>query len=150
MYGMMDADFFVSCVFFIVCLIILNFWLINMFVAVITNTFSEIMVETKHSAFASSRYAFSPPRYVVAVYYDTECAASSVGPTFDQTAEGWTKNDPRRKKATNFLKKIYDKTRLFWVLLVLVDMGFQAAKSVDSPPATLTLLSMFSPLNSFF
>lgn len=30
-----------------------SYWLINMFVAVITNTFGSIMDETKHSAFAS-------------------------------------------------------------------------------------------------
>jgi hypothetical protein len=35
MYAMMDADFFASCIFFIICVIVLNFWLINLFVAVI-------------------------------------------------------------------------------------------------------------------
>jgi hypothetical protein len=35
MYAMMDADFFGACMFFIVCVIVLNFWLINLFVAVI-------------------------------------------------------------------------------------------------------------------
>ena len=54
MYDMMDADYFVSCVFFIICLLVINFWLLNMFVAVITNTFASIVDETKHSAFASS------------------------------------------------------------------------------------------------
>ena len=54
MYNMMDADFFVSCLYFIVCLIVLNYWLINMFVAVITNTFGSIMDNTQQSAFAST------------------------------------------------------------------------------------------------
>lgn len=54
MYDMMDADFFVSCLYFIACLIVLNYWLINMFVAVITNTFGSIMDNTKQSAFAST------------------------------------------------------------------------------------------------
>ena len=54
MYEMMDTDFFVSCLFFIFGIVILNFWLINLFVAVITSTFSDIRDETKHSAFAST------------------------------------------------------------------------------------------------
>ena len=54
MYSMMDAEFFVSCFFFIVCIIVLNFWLINLFVAVITNTFSAIRADTKKSAFGAA------------------------------------------------------------------------------------------------
>jgi uncharacterized membrane protein len=54
MYGMMDADYFASCLFFIVCLVVLNFWLINMFVAVITSTFASITDETRHSAFGTA------------------------------------------------------------------------------------------------
>jgi len=53
MYNMMDADFFVSCFFFIICVIILNFWLINLFVGVITSTFSNIRAETNRSAFGA-------------------------------------------------------------------------------------------------
>jgi len=53
MYNMMDADFFVSCAFFIICVIILNFWLINLFVGVITSTFSNIRAETNRSAFGA-------------------------------------------------------------------------------------------------
>ena len=54
MYQMMDAEFFVSCFFYIVCIIVLNFWLINLFVAVITNTFSAIRTDTKKSAFGAA------------------------------------------------------------------------------------------------
>lgn len=53
MYGMIDSEYFVSCFFFIICVIVLNFWLINLFVAVITNTFSAIRAETKKSAFGA-------------------------------------------------------------------------------------------------
>ena len=56
MYQMMDAEFFVSCFFYIVCIIVLNFWLINLFVAVITNTFSAIRSDTKKSAFGAAPY----------------------------------------------------------------------------------------------
>lgn len=54
MYEMIDAEFFVSCFFFIICILVLNFWLINLFVAVITNTFSAIRKDTQKSAFGAA------------------------------------------------------------------------------------------------
>ena len=54
MYQMMDAEFFVSCFFYIICIIVLSFWLINLFIAVITNTFSAIRSDTKKSAFSAA------------------------------------------------------------------------------------------------
>jgi len=54
MYSMIDSEFFFSCIFFIVAIIVLNFWLINLFVAVITNSFAAIRSETKKSAFGAA------------------------------------------------------------------------------------------------
>jgi hypothetical protein len=54
MYSVMQSEFFVSCFFFIICLIVLNFWLINLFVAVITNTFFAIRTNTRSSAFSAA------------------------------------------------------------------------------------------------
>jgi voltage-dependent calcium channel len=54
MYNVIDSEFFISCFFFITCLVVLNFWLINLFVAVITNTFSAIRTETQSSAFSTA------------------------------------------------------------------------------------------------
>ncbi|KAJ7186710.1 Ion transport protein-domain-containing protein, partial [Mycena filopes] len=54
MYGIIDAEYFVSSIFFILCVVVLNFWLINLFVAVITNTFAAIRAETKESAFGAT------------------------------------------------------------------------------------------------
>ena len=59
MYDMIDSEFFISCFFFIVCVIVLNFWLINLFVAVITNTFSAIRSDTKKSAFGAAPWVLS-------------------------------------------------------------------------------------------
>jgi len=61
MYAIMNSEFFVSCFFFIICIVVLNFWLMNLFVAVITNTFSAIRSETKKSAFGAAPYV---PRYL--------------------------------------------------------------------------------------
>jgi hypothetical protein len=54
MYSMMDSEYFYSFVFFIVCVVVLNFWLINLFVAVITNSFSAIRSQTQKSAFGAA------------------------------------------------------------------------------------------------
>jgi hypothetical protein len=54
MYAMVDAEYFASCFFFIVCILTTNFWLLNLFVAVITNTFSAIRQETHKSAFGAA------------------------------------------------------------------------------------------------
>jgi hypothetical protein len=54
MYSVIDSDFFISCLYFIVAIIVLNFWIINLFVAVITNTFDAIRAETKRSAFGAA------------------------------------------------------------------------------------------------
>lgn len=54
MYSTIDSEFFVSSIYYVVAVIVLNFWLINLFVAVITNTFSAIRSETKKSAFGAA------------------------------------------------------------------------------------------------
>lgn len=53
MYQMMNAEFFVSCIFFIVSIVVLNFWLLNLFVAVITQSFATTRAETQRSAFGA-------------------------------------------------------------------------------------------------
>ena len=54
MYLTIDSEYFLSCFFYIFCIIVLNLWLINLFVAVITNTFSAIRKETRKSAFGAA------------------------------------------------------------------------------------------------
>ena len=53
MYAMINAEYFASCFFFILAVLVLNFWLINLFVAVITHSFSAIREETRKSAFGA-------------------------------------------------------------------------------------------------
>ena len=54
MCSIIDSECLVSCFFLIYyCVIVLNFWLINLFVAVITNTFAAIRAQTKKSAFGA-------------------------------------------------------------------------------------------------
>ena len=55
MYNMMDAEYFIVCLYFIVSVIIMNYWLINLFVAVINEMFAKVREDSQHSAFTSSR-----------------------------------------------------------------------------------------------
>ncbi|KAM5541612.1 hypothetical protein V8D89_004802 [Ganoderma adspersum] len=109
MYQMMDAEFFVSCFFYIVCIIVLNFWLINLFVAVITNTFSAIRADTKKSAFGAAPLA--------AVVEDSE--------------EGWSMIDGRRVAGRNRIREIYENIRWCWVGFALASVILQATRTVD-------------------
>jgi hypothetical protein len=55
MYSSMDSDYFGSCLYFIVGVIIINFWMINLVVAVVVNTFKDIRASTKRSAFGAEK-----------------------------------------------------------------------------------------------
>lgn len=118
MYSMIDAEFFVSCIFFIVCIIVLNFWLINLFVAVITNTFSAIRSQTHKSAFG---------------------AAPLVG--IDERDEDWATISGRKASRVNLIKIFYEHTRWCWVLLALASLVLQATRTDDSDDIHQQLMS---------
>ncbi|KAG6811221.1 hypothetical protein H0H92_008482 [Tricholoma furcatifolium] len=109
MYSMIDAEYFFSCFFFIICIIVLNFWLINLFVAVITNTFKGIRSETNKSAFGAAP--------LVSIQ--------------DSQDDGWAANDGRKSSRPNFAKTFYEYTRWCWVLLALASLVLQATRTVD-------------------
>ncbi|KAI0321538.1 Ion transport protein-domain-containing protein [Amylostereum chailletii] len=112
MYSMIDAEYFVSCFFFIVCLVVINFWLLNLFVAVITNTFSAIRGETHKSAFG----------------------AAPVQAATDENDEGWAVVDGRRVAKPNRIRKLYESIRWCWVALALLSLVLQATFGVDLDP----------------
>lgn len=107
MYSIIDAEFFVSCFFFIICILVLNIWLINLFVAVITNTFSAIRADTRKSAFG----------------------AAPLGPVVEEREEGWV--DGKHVSQNNWLKSFYTHTRWCWVFLALASLVVQATASSD-------------------
>ncbi|KAG8763613.1 calcium channel protein [Ceratobasidium sp. 423] len=121
MYQMMDTDFYFSFMFFIVCVVVLNFWLINLFVAVITNMFGAIRAETRKSAFGATDSEETNP--------------------VEEKDTGWSAKGLRRR-APNFLRTCYEwpPVYYFWVALVLVSFGLQASKTVDSSPRYLDKL----------
>ncbi|THH14934.1 hypothetical protein EW146_g5467 [Bondarzewia mesenterica] len=115
MYSMIDSEFFVSCIFFIVCIVVLNFWLINLFVAVITNTFSAIREETQKSAFG----------------------AAPLRPVMDDNA--WALVDGRNAKQ-NRVREMYEHIRWCWVALALASLVLQATRTVDMSPTHEAIL----------
>lgn len=52
----MDSDFFFSALYWIVGVIIINFWLINLVVAVVVNTFKGVRADTRKSAFGADEW----------------------------------------------------------------------------------------------
>ncbi|KDR66929.1 hypothetical protein GALMADRAFT_258813 [Galerina marginata CBS 339.88] len=113
MYSMIDSEFFISCFFFIIAVIVLNFWLINLFVAVITNTFSAIRSETQKSAFGAA------PLVAVDKGHD----------------DGWAIVDGRKAATrSNPAKSIYAYTKWCWIILALTSLALQATRTVDVSP----------------
>ncbi|CAE6438713.1 unnamed protein product [Rhizoctonia solani] len=121
MYQMMDTDFYFSFAFFIVCVLVLNFWLINLFVAVITNMFGAIRAETKKSAFGAT---------------DSDQTNAE-----EEEKTGWSAKG-KRKRAPGFIRKCYEwpPVTYFWVALVMVSFGLQASKTTNSSPRYLEKL----------
>ncbi|KAI0050088.1 hypothetical protein FA95DRAFT_1487881 [Auriscalpium vulgare] len=109
MYSMIDAEFFISCFFFIVCIVVLNFWLINLFVAVITNTFSAIREETHKSAFGAA-----PLESIV-----------------DEQDEGWATVNGRSLAKKNPVREVYEHIRWCWVALALASLVLQSTREVE-------------------
>lgn len=66
MYDMMDAEYFVACLYFIIIVIVLNFWLINLFVAVINEMFAKVREDSQHSAFTTATYVIH--RFISTVF----------------------------------------------------------------------------------
>ncbi|ODO05658.1 hypothetical protein I350_04717 [Cryptococcus amylolentus CBS 6273] len=95
MYLAMDSDFFGSCLFFLAGVIVLNFWLINLLIAVVINTFNDIRAETKKSAFGGDETVLG-------------------------TEPHWATED--RKAKSNRLLTIYQKTEFVWVLLIVAEL----------------------------
>ncbi|KAK0551675.1 calcium channel protein [Tilletia horrida] len=112
MYNMIDSDYFVSCLFFIISLIMMNFWMANLFVAVITNTFATITAETKQSAFTNQKIG------------------APVKAAEDE-------KNVRRRRVADVYKRIWSWTKIFWLAAIVADLGIQAARTHYDNPATI-------------
>ncbi|KAJ7085572.1 Ion transport protein-domain-containing protein [Mycena epipterygia] len=110
-YATIDSEHFVSCIFFIICVVVLNFWLINLFVAVITNTFSAIRAETRKSAFG----------------------ATNLTPIAEHDDDGHAPSDgrPPPPRHVNPAALIVRHTRWLFVALALASLALQATRTPD-------------------
>lgn len=114
MYDMMDAEYVVASLYFIIIVIVMNFWLINLFIAVITEMFAKVREDSQHSAFTNST--------VKPVLADAN------------DEEGWafTERDEALKIArhkSSLLNLIVTYMKPFWILLVVVDLFCMAWKN---------------------
>ncbi|KAH8826844.1 Ion transport protein-domain-containing protein [Flagelloscypha sp. PMI_526] len=119
MYTMMDSEFFVSAFFFIIAVIVLNFWLINLFVAVITNTFGLIRSETKKSAFGAEN--------LKVLENDDEDDDNAIHNATDRSSLH-RRGSVRNK---NPLQTVMKYSEWFWVMLAMASLGLQASRDVD-------------------
>jgi hypothetical protein len=134
MYDMMDAEYFVASLYFVIIVIVMNFWLINLFIAVITEMFAKVREDSQHSAFTNS-------------------TAKPVLADGGNEEEGWafterdeTLNGQKQKRAPLNLIVTYMKP--FWILLVATDLFCMAAKNNNMTQQELdrlgTLETIFS------
>lgn len=114
MYDMIDADYYASCLYFIIGIIILNFWLANLFVAVITNSFATLTARTQRSAFADQKIQ------------DT---------TTDDEKQPLAKGK-LRNLALGF-KRVWGYTKYLWILAIIVDVAIQASRAIYLGPQEL-------------
>ncbi|KAI9323588.1 Ion transport protein-domain-containing protein [Dichotomocladium elegans] len=111
MYDMMDAEYFIVCLYFIVIVIVMNFWLINLFVAVINEMFAKVREDSNHSAFTTSK----------------------AKPVLADADEGWSIGQTvlRKAKKINLFASFMRLTHPFWVLLVAADLIVMGLKNND-------------------
>ncbi|KAF9647780.1 hypothetical protein BDM02DRAFT_3187683 [Thelephora ganbajun] len=121
LYSSVDSEYFLSCFFYIICVIVLNFWLISLFLAVITNSFSAIRKETRKSAFGAAP---------LIINIDGE-HDENFGVIDGRSIA------TRRGK----LKDYYQMTKWFWVILALASLTIQATRTVNSGPIHRQLLN---------
>ncbi|SPO30169.1 related to CCH1 - Calcium channel (alpha subunit) [Ustilago trichophora] len=114
MYDMIDADYYASCIYFIVGIIILNFWLANLFVAVITNSFATLTARTQRSAFADQKLQDKPT--------DDEKQPLAKG---------------RLKSLAVGFKRVWSFTKYLWILAIIFDLGIQASRATYLQPGEL-------------
>lgn len=113
MYDMIDADYYSSCIYFIVGIIILNFWLANLFVAVITNSFATLTARTQRSAFADQ------------ILQDNS--------NKDQTQL----QKGRLKSLALGFKRVWGYTKYLWILAIIFDVATQASRATYLQPAEI-------------
>lgn len=119
MYNTINSDYTPAALFFGAGIMIMMLWLINLLIAVITSSFQVIREESRASAFT-----------------DTE----------DRIADEAEEKQPKNLTP---MQKIYNKTKLVWVLIIAADLLAQASKSAsmsDTRRATIDAIEVITTL----
>ena len=95
MYQVMASEYLVASIFFIFGILVLNFWLFNLLVAVITNSFSAIRAGTKKSAFGAAPYVSILSHLVDSFLFDLKARTCRRRTRGRLGRSDWT---PRRSK----------------------------------------------------
>ncbi|KAG8215839.1 Ion transport protein-domain-containing protein [Butyriboletus roseoflavus] len=126
MYQIIESEYFLSSIFFISGILVLNLWLFNLLVAVITNTFSAIRDGTKRSAFG----------------------AASLGPVVEEREEGWSVVTGRHL-GQNRLKIWWSYTCWFWVFLALAALAVQATATATMSTMQQKIIEITERITTF-
>lgn len=125
MYDMMDAEYFIVSLYFTIIVIIMNYWLINLFVAVINEMFAKVREDSQHSAFTASRGK----------------------PVLADAAEGWSIGQGGTGKSRSkftYIANIVRYTKPFWVFLVAIDLIVMGLKNNDMTDEQLEVIGKYS------
>ncbi|KAF9959783.1 calcium channel protein [Mortierella alpina] len=120
-YKIMDAEYSWSSIYFVVVVLIMNFWILNLFVAVINEMFAKIRDDSSHnSAFTSDSSTENKNAILRESVHNFTYAATTMF--------------SRRKKWVESLECV-------WVLAVIVDLVFQCMPRYNSSPERIQQLA---------
>ncbi|KOS15414.1 cch1-calcium channel (alpha subunit) [Malassezia pachydermatis] len=106
MYDMIDADYYTVIMFFIFGIIILNLWLANLFVAVISHSFASLSAQTARSAFA----------------------AEVMRERTNEQPEPLRKRR-RRRRVVEWYRRTRRYTQYIWLALIIVSVAVQGSQA---------------------
>ncbi|KAF2088855.1 calcium channel-like protein subunit Cch1 [Saccharata proteae CBS 121410] len=102
LYYLADSDYLAAALYFAFGIVIMALWLLNLLIAVITSSFQVIRDESNTSAFTAQE--------------------AHAGPEEEDVA-------PKRRESS--LKRLYEKTSWFWVLIITYGLICQCLRSAD-------------------
>ncbi|KAG0223145.1 calcium channel protein [Mortierella sp. GBA43] len=147
MYKIMDAEYSWSSVYFVLVVLIMNFWILNLFVAVINEMFAKIRDDSSNnSAFKSGE---EDSKDNTDSGKSTEASSNEGMKGKDKEKETPENIDILAQSVNNFtyaddtvdrLKRDrIERLELFWVAVVIADLVFQCLPQYKSPPSQLLI-----------
>ncbi|KAI8983763.1 Ion transport protein-domain-containing protein [Pilobolus umbonatus] len=133
MYDMMDAEYFVASTYFVLIVIVMNFWLINLFIAVITEMFAKVREDSQHSAFSHST---AKPVLADGLEEDWQFSMNNT-PHIAATAP-----------TKSILQLMVVKLKPFWLLLVFADLIAMACRNNSMSVSELEALDLVETIFS--